>query len=106
MKNLVLSVLVGALASAAAILLHMQLQPFGLIVGLLGSAVSIWALVHKTGQRSTGALAALVWIFIAWRAALPGSGGELLILGNSVGEILVVAGSLIVAATALISHPK
>ena len=84
----------------------MQLQPYGLILSLFGSAVSIWALVQKTGQRSSGGVAAFIWILIAWRAAMPGSGGELLILGNSMGEILVVAGSLIVAATALISQPK
>ena len=106
MKHLLISSCAGALSSAAAILLHMQFPPAGLILALVGSATTIWAIMQQTGKRRYALLAALVWIAVAWRAAFPGAGGELLVQGDVSGEILVLIGSLLVLLTASISQAK
>ena len=106
MRQWLTAISAGALSSAAATLLHLQLPPFGLILALIGSATTIWALMQKTGKRRYPIVAALIWIALAWRAALPGAGGELLVQGDLAGEVLVVAGSLLVLVTASISQSK
>ena len=96
----------GALAGAAAILLHLQLPPFGILLALLGSVATVWAVVQKSHQRRSGFLAAIAWLMVIWRAAIPGAGGELLIQGDLAGEVVALVGSFLVLATAAISQPK
>ena len=104
--NFFIAFLSGAASAIAATLLHLQLPPLGILLALVGSALTIWRTTRWLGQRKYGFFAALGWIVLAWRAALPGTGGELLVQGDVLGEILVLAGSLIVVVTAFISHPK
>ena len=100
------SAIAGACAGAAAVLLHLQFPPFGVALALIGSSTTIWAVMQKTGRRRCAFLAALLWIAVAWRAALPGAGGELLVQGDPAGEVLVLAGSILVLVTASISQSK
>ena len=102
----VLSILTGCAAAGAAVLLHLQLPPWGIALALVGSMSSIWAVVRKSGARRFGFVAALAWIAVTWRAALPGVGGELLVQGDLPGEVLVLVGTGLVAITAFISHPQ
>lgn len=68
--------------------------------------MSIWAIVQKSGRKSAGVVAAGAWLVVAWRSAIPGVGGELLVQGDWPGELLVVLGSVVVGITALSSRPK
>ena len=106
MIRLLGAALLGALAAGASVLLHHQFSFFGVLLALVGSATTIWSLVQKSGRRSAGFVAAGAWITIAWRAALPGAGGELLVQGDWQGEVLVVLGSIVALATAALSRPK
>lgn len=101
-----IALLAGCAAGAASILLHLQLQPVGLLLAFLGSATTIWALVQKFSSRSSGFFAAVGWLAVVWRGAITGSGNELLVQGNLPGEVLVLLGSVIVVATAYISRVK
>ena len=103
---MLLAAVVGVLSAGASVLLHHQFSPIGIALALLGSATTIWAVVQKSGRRISGLIAAGAWIFVAWRAALPGVGGELLVQGDWQGEVLVVLGSVVVGITSLISRPK
>lgn len=106
MKELIGSLIAGALAGAAAVMLHLQVAPLGLVLALVGSATTIWAVMQRTGRRRYAFTSAAAWILVAWRAALPGAGGELLVQGDLPGEVLVLLGSILVVMTASISQSK
>jgi hypothetical protein len=82
----------GVLSAIAAVLLHIFYPPFGLVIALLGSATTIWAVGRHYGSRSTKLLASLAWGLIVWRASSFGVGNELLIQGNAEGSALVFLG--------------
>jgi hypothetical protein len=80
------------LTAIAAVLLHIFYPPVGLIIALLGSASTIWAIGRNYGSRSYKLIASIAWILILWRASSFGVGNELLVQGNSEGTALVFLG--------------
>ena len=100
--KLVYSAAVGILTGVAAVLLHIFYPPFGLILALLGTAATMWALGRHFGARKYKLFASLAWGLIVWRASTFGVGNELLVQGNSQGSALVFLGFLALCiATAL-----
>jgi hypothetical protein len=97
--RLILSLIIGTILGAAAVLLHNAYHPWGLFLSLLGSGVGIWLLGRAWGSRRYKFLASFAWCAVFLRAGTVGIGGELLIEGNSMGNALMVGGllSLIVA---------
>ncbi len=82
----------GILTGIAAVLLHSFYPPFGLILALVGSATTIWAVGRHFGARKYKLVASLAWGFILWRASTFGVGNELLVQGNAQGSALVFLG--------------
>mgnify|MGYP006269270767 FL=1 len=103
---MLISFFAGAAAGAASILLHLQLPPMGLLLAFIGSATTIWACTQKFSSRSAGFIAAVAWIVVVWRGAITGSGNELLVQGDLLGEVLVLLGSVIVLTTSYFSRVK
>jgi hypothetical protein len=97
--NYLFSVAIGALTGACAVLLHNFALPFGPILAILGTLISIWAVGRKFGKRTYKVVAAISWILIFSKASLLGSGGELLVQGDNSGSALLFFGftALIVA---------
>jgi hypothetical protein len=93
MKSLRAAIL-GALLGASATLLHTFFFPIGLIFGLLGTFVGIWAIGRQSRQRRFKILATLFWVVIVVNGATVGVGGELLIQGDLAGSLLVLLGTL------------
>jgi hypothetical protein len=83
------------LSGIAAVLLHIFYPPFGLVIALLGSAATIWAVGRHYGARSFKLIASIAWGFILWRASSFGVGNELLVQGNSEGSALVFLGLIV-----------
>lgn len=92
--KVILSLLSGTILGTAAVLLHNAYQPWGLLLALLGTGVGIWLVGRAWGLRRYKFLAALAWCVVFLRAGTLGIGGELLILGNSMGNALMVGGLL------------
>jgi hypothetical protein len=90
--KIIYSAALGVLTAIAAVLLHIFYPPVGLIIALLGSASTIWAIGRNYGSRSYKLIASIAWILILWRASSFGVGNELLVQGNSEGTALVFLG--------------
>ena len=90
--KLVYSAALGILTGIAAVLLHIFYSPFGLILALLGTAATIWAIGRHFGARKYKLIASITWGLILWRASTFGVGNELLVQGNSQGSALVFLG--------------
>lgn len=90
--KLIGSLVYGAILGAAAVLLHNAYQPWGLALSLLGTGVGIWLIGRAWGLRRYKFSAALIWAAVILRAGTLGVGNELLILGNTAGNALVVGG--------------
>ena len=90
--KMIYSAALGLLSGIAAVLLHIFYPPFGLVIALLGSAATIWAVGRHYGARSFKLIASIAWGFILWRASTFGVGNELLVQGNAQGSALVFVG--------------
>ena len=96
------SAALGILTGIAAVLLHIFYPPVGLMLALVGSAATIWAIGRQFGARKYKLLACLAWGFILWRASTFGVGNELLVQGNAQGSALVFVGLIsLIIVTAL-----
>ena len=88
--KLITSLLAGALAGVAAVFLHLFLPPFGLILACIGTFMSIWALGRKYGKRRYKVFAAIAWLYIFARASSFGTGKEIFIQGDSLGNNFLI----------------
>ena len=90
--KLIYSAALGILAGIAAVLLHIFYPPVGLVLALLGSTATIWAIGRHFGARKFKLVASIAWGLILWRASTFGVGNELLVQGNAQGSALVFVG--------------
>ena len=90
--RMIYSAALGLLAGIAAVLLHIFYPPVGLVIAILGSASTIWAIGRQYGARSFKLIASIAWALILWRASSFGVGNELLVQGNPEGSALVFLG--------------
>ena len=98
--RIVYAAITGALMGASATLLHIFLFPLGLLLGLTGTMVGIWALGRMWQLRKYKVIAAISWLYIVVQGSTIGVGGELLIQGDLAGSLLILLGtlSLVIAA--------
>jgi len=92
--RMIYSAALGVMAGIAAVLLHIFYPPVGLVIAILGSAATIWAIGRQFGSRLFKLIASIAWALILWRASSFGVGNELLVQGNSEGSALVFLGFL------------
>lgn len=90
--RMIYSAALGLLAGIAAVLLHIFYPPVGLVIAILGSASTIWAIGRHYAARSFKLIASIAWALILWRASSFGVGNELLVQGNPEGSALVFLG--------------
>ena len=101
--RVILSLLAGTILGAAAVLLHNAYQPWGLVLSLVGTGVGIWLIGRAWGLKRYKFLAALAWFAVFLRAMTLGIGGELLVLGNSMGNALMIGSFLTLIMSTLIT---
>jgi hypothetical protein len=86
------SFLGGSFLGFASVALHNSYPPFGLAISLLGTWLGV-SIVGKVFMARGYKLATSAgWLLVVIRAAAPGVGGELLIEGNSTGNLLISLG--------------
>lgn len=81
------------------VILHNALPPVGLLLALLITFMGIRLVGQQFGTRSSKVWAGLGWFAIFARAAISGTSYELLIYGNTIGNLYLFTGF----ATLLIS---
>ncbi|MDG4793858.1 hypothetical protein [Micromonospora sp. WMMD1082] len=100
---------VAVVAAVATAVLELLLAPLRIGGHLVGVAVLVavvanialsWFVVETVGRRWAVALPALPWVVIMVAAADRTSEGDVLLVGNWVGLILVVAGAMTFAVMA------
>lgn len=88
----IIALLIGALTGAAAALLHLALAPWGLILALVGSWVTIWSIGRLWGKRKLKVFASAAWVVAIFRAGTLGAGNEILVQGDTYGGALLMIG--------------
>ena len=101
MIKAILSFLWGGFVGLVATALHNAYVPFGLIFSLLFIAVGVWVVGRKTYSRSYKFISLAGLIAIVLRAAISGTGKEVLILSNTTGTFFLVFGTIIAVVMAL-----
>jgi hypothetical protein len=84
--KLLTSLLSGLLVGIAAIFLHVFVPPFGILLALLGTFTAIWSLGRCYGSRKYKFVASASWTATFYQAATFGSGKEILVLGDNLGN--------------------
>lgn len=84
--KLIASLFFGLAAGVAAVFLHLFLPPLGLVIAIIGTFTAIWAAGRKYGKRRFKFAAALAWLYIFARASSFGTGKEIFIQGDNLGN--------------------
>jgi hypothetical protein len=100
MKTLA-SLLAGAVTGVAAVFLHLFLPPFGLVLAVIGTFTSIWAVGRRFGKRRYKFLTTLAWMFVFSRGASFGNGKEIFIQGDSLGNYFLALSFIAIIAALL-----
>jgi len=92
--------LTGVVLGFTGVVLHNFLPPVGFLVALLITFLGIQLVGQKYGTRTSKLWAALGWFIVFYRAATVGTSFELLIYGNTIGNLYLFAGfaTLLIAA--------
>jgi hypothetical protein len=87
----------GAVTAAAATLLHLFMPPFGIALAIIGTLTSIWSVGRIYGKRRFKVIAALGWSAIFLRASTFGSGKEIFVQGDNLGNAFFFLSSIALA---------
>lgn len=95
-----LSFLIGAFTAVGGVFLHLSYPPFGLILGLAGTAATFWSVGKYFGKKRYRVAALGGWLIVLNDATTLGKGGELLVQGDTAG-LTFLASSLAIVAIAI-----
>lgn len=91
----------GGLISFIGVVLHNSIQPFGILLALITTAVGISFAGQVFGARKFKFIAVIAWLVVALRAGSYGLSHEILIISNLYGNTFLFGGFLIAIFTAL-----
>ena len=86
------SLLLGTLIGFCAIMLHNIYPPFGLIGAILLTFIGMNFFSRTFFYLRYQVIASAAWVAVVLFAGNPGSGEEVLIYGNTYGNIFLIAG--------------
>ena len=92
--NLLKSIIFGALVGFSSVLLHNFASPFGLIASLILTYLGIRIIKDKFFYMRYQILSSAAWLGVVIAAGTPGVGDEILIIGNTNGNLFLVGGFL------------
>ena len=98
------SIIFGSFVGFTAVILHNAWQPVGFVLSIILTYLGIKLLGIKYYFRRFKVIAASSWLFIVLRAGNPGLGDELLIYGNTYGNLFLMIG--FVAAVIAVVTPR
>lgn len=99
------SALFGVIIGFCATLLHNFAPPFGFIAALILTFFGIRAVGQSFFYLRYQVIAAATWLAVVIRAGTPGLGDEILIYGNTYGNLFLLCG-FVTAVASLIKLPS
>jgi hypothetical protein len=92
----------GALIGFCTVLLHNFAPPFGFLTSLILTFLGIKVVGQRFFYIRYQIYAAAAWLAVVVRAATPGNGDEILVYGNTYGNLFLLGG-FVATITALIT---
>jgi uncharacterized membrane protein YeaQ/YmgE (transglycosylase-associated protein family) len=89
------SIIFGAFIGFCATMLHNIYNPYGFIASLLLTYLSIKAISQTFFYTRYQLFAAISWLLVVVKAGSPGAGNEILIYGNTYGNLFLVGGFIV-----------
>jgi uncharacterized membrane protein YeaQ/YmgE (transglycosylase-associated protein family) len=86
------SIIFGAFIGFCATMLHNLYSPYGFIASLFLTFLGIRVIGQTLFKISYQLIAALAWLLVVLKAGTPGTGDELLIYGNTYGNLFLIGG--------------
>jgi len=102
MFNFIGAIVAGSILAVIGIFLHNAISPVGLLIALASTAIGISYVGQILQFRKYKFAAALSWLIVVLLAGSSGSGNEVLIIGNTNGDIFLVGGAILVTVIALL----
>jgi len=90
--NVIKSIAFGALIGFSATMLHNLYPPYGYVASLILTFLGIRVIGQTLFKISYQLIAALAWLVVVVKAGTPGAGDELLIYGNTYGNLFLIGG--------------
>jgi uncharacterized membrane protein YeaQ/YmgE (transglycosylase-associated protein family) len=90
--NLIKSIVFGALIGFSATMLHNLYSPYGYVASLVLTFFGIRVIGQTLFKIRYQLIAALAWLAVVVKAGTPGNGDELLIYGNTYGNLFLTGG--------------
>lgn len=104
--NLIQSALLGGLIGFCGIMLHNFTQPIGFIVSLILTYLGFKVVGQKFIYLRYQVIAAASWLALVIRASTPWSGDEILISGNTFGNLFLLLGFFTIIISMVKSRSK
>ena len=101
MSEALRAILLSAIFSAVAVLLHSWAEPYGLFLARFIIVAMMRSVRSISRTRIPVLLAALTWIGIAWVASNARNGDEILIEGDTIGSSFLIGASAVVALVSI-----
>lgn len=101
MHRFLLAAIAGIVLGFTTVVIHNAWPPVGLIFALLETAVGIYLVGSISGSRWLKLPAALGWLAVVLRAGTHGVSFEILVMGNSAGNIFLLGGVAILVIVGL-----
>ncbi len=92
MVRLILATFAGVVVGFSTLVIHNAWPPVGLIFALIETAVGIYLIGSISGSRWLKLPAAIGWLAIVLRAGTHGVSFEILVMGNTTGNIFLLVG--------------
>ena len=89
------SIIFGAFSGFCATMLHNIYNPYGFLASLLLTFLSIKAVGQTFFYVRYQLFAAISWLAVVVRAGSLGAGNELLIYGNTYGNLFLIGGFIV-----------
>jgi len=90
--NLIQSAFFGALLGFCGTMLHNFSQPIGFVISLILTYLGFKVVGQKFIYLRYQVIAAASWLALVIRASTPWSGDEILITGNTLGNLFLLGG--------------
>jgi uncharacterized membrane protein YeaQ/YmgE (transglycosylase-associated protein family) len=89
------SIIFGAFIGFCATMLHNIYNPYGFIASLLLTYLSVKTIGQTFFYTRYQLFAAISWLLVVVKAGSPGAGNEILIYGNTYGNLFLVGGFIV-----------
>lgn len=90
--NFLKALIFGALIGLCGVLLHNFMPPFGFLTTLILTFLGIKVVRQRFFYLRYQIYAAAAWLAVVVRAGTPGNGDEILVYGNTYGNLFLLGG--------------